>query len=86
MRLLECPWLQQQHKSSVEACIRTLAMVGKEPCCGDALLPPATRMQLPRAISAPAEPSPLPQPWQGALERLLAGIREVWLWDVLFGL
>lgn len=31
MRLLECPWLQQQHKSSVESCIRTLAMVGKEP-------------------------------------------------------
>uniref|UniRef100_A0A8C5WZZ8 Inositol 1,4,5-trisphosphate receptor n=1 Tax=Malurus cyaneus samueli TaxID=2593467 RepID=A0A8C5WZZ8_9PASS len=30
-RLLECPWLQQQHKSSVESCIRTLAMVGKEP-------------------------------------------------------
>lgn len=37
MRLLECPWLQQQHKSSVESCIRTLAMVGKEPspCPGD---------------------------------------------------
>lgn len=29
MRLLECPWLQQQHKGSVEVCIRTLAMVGK---------------------------------------------------------
>uniref|UniRef100_A0A8C3RL92 Inositol 1,4,5-trisphosphate receptor n=1 Tax=Chelydra serpentina TaxID=8475 RepID=A0A8C3RL92_CHESE len=29
MRLLECPWLQQQHKTSVEACIRTLAMVAK---------------------------------------------------------
>uniref|UniRef100_A0A8B9FQN2 Inositol 1,4,5-trisphosphate receptor n=1 Tax=Amazona collaria TaxID=241587 RepID=A0A8B9FQN2_9PSIT len=29
MRLLECPWLQQQHKSSLEACIRTLAMVAK---------------------------------------------------------
>uniref|UniRef100_A0A7M4F7T8 Inositol 1,4,5-trisphosphate receptor n=1 Tax=Crocodylus porosus TaxID=8502 RepID=A0A7M4F7T8_CROPO len=29
LRLLECPWLQQQHKSSVEACIRTLAMVAK---------------------------------------------------------
>uniref|UniRef100_A0A8C3F4I5 Inositol 1,4,5-trisphosphate receptor n=1 Tax=Corvus moneduloides TaxID=1196302 RepID=A0A8C3F4I5_CORMO len=29
MRLLECPWLQQQHKSSVESCIRTLAMVAK---------------------------------------------------------
>uniref|UniRef100_M3XTN5 Inositol 1,4,5-trisphosphate receptor n=1 Tax=Mustela putorius furo TaxID=9669 RepID=M3XTN5_MUSPF len=28
-RLLECPWLQQQHKGSVEACIRTLAMVAK---------------------------------------------------------
>ncbi|NXB20286.1 ITPR3 protein, partial [Rhagologus leucostigma] len=28
-RLLECPWLQQQHKSSVESCIRTLAMVAK---------------------------------------------------------
>lgn len=39
MRLLECPWLQQQHKSSVEACIRTLAMVGKELCQRDALSP-----------------------------------------------
>ncbi|XP_044869842.1 inositol 1,4,5-trisphosphate receptor type 3 isoform X2 [Mauremys mutica] len=29
MRLLECPWLQQHHKTSVEACIRTLAMVAK---------------------------------------------------------
>ncbi|CAM5170713.1 unnamed protein product [Eretmochelys imbricata] len=29
MRLLECSWLQQQHKTSVEACIRTLAMVAK---------------------------------------------------------
>lgn len=29
-RLLECPWLQQQHRSAVEACIRTLAMVGKD--------------------------------------------------------
>ncbi|XP_057555898.1 inositol 1,4,5-trisphosphate receptor type 3 isoform X3 [Hippopotamus amphibius kiboko] len=28
-RLLECPWLQQQHKGSVEVCIRTLAMVAK---------------------------------------------------------
>ncbi|KAK2507097.1 hypothetical protein MC885_000724 [Smutsia gigantea] len=28
-RLLECPWLQQQLKGSVEACIRTLAMVAK---------------------------------------------------------
>ncbi|XP_021136777.2 inositol 1,4,5-trisphosphate receptor type 3 isoform X2 [Columba livia] len=28
-RLLECPWLQQQHRSAVEACIRTLAMVAK---------------------------------------------------------
>lgn len=30
-RLLECPWLQQQHKGSVEACVRTLAMVGEYP-------------------------------------------------------
>ncbi|XP_020855049.1 inositol 1,4,5-trisphosphate-gated calcium channel ITPR3 [Phascolarctos cinereus] len=29
MRLLDCPWLQQHHKGSVEACIRTLAMVAK---------------------------------------------------------
>uniref|UniRef100_A0A0F7ZAC3 Inositol 1,4,5-trisphosphate receptor n=1 Tax=Crotalus adamanteus TaxID=8729 RepID=A0A0F7ZAC3_CROAD len=29
MRLLECSWLQQQQKSSVETCIRTLAMVAK---------------------------------------------------------
>ena len=31
-RLLEWPWLQQQHKGSVEACVRTLAMVGEYPC------------------------------------------------------
>ena len=36
-RLLECPWLQQQHKGSVEACIRTLAMVGE---CAGALASP----------------------------------------------
>ncbi|KAM3839836.1 inositol 1,4,5-trisphosphate-gated calcium channel ITPR3 isoform 2-T2 [Vipera latastei] len=29
MRLLDCSWLQQQQKSSVETCIRTLAMVAK---------------------------------------------------------
>ncbi|KAJ1139205.1 hypothetical protein NDU88_005580 [Pleurodeles waltl] len=29
IRLLECPWLQQQYKASVEACIRALAMVAK---------------------------------------------------------
>nr|BAN82183.1 hypothetical protein [Ovophis okinavensis] len=29
MRLVECSWLQQQQKSSVETCIRTLAMVAK---------------------------------------------------------
>ncbi|XP_063309193.1 inositol 1,4,5-trisphosphate receptor type 3 isoform X1 [Pelobates fuscus] len=28
-RLLECPWLQQQHKGSAEACIRALAVVAK---------------------------------------------------------
>ncbi|XP_056413537.1 inositol 1,4,5-trisphosphate receptor type 3 isoform X2 [Hyla sarda] len=28
-RLLECPWLQQQYKGSVEACIRALAVVAK---------------------------------------------------------
>ncbi|CAI9572360.1 unnamed protein product, partial [Staurois parvus] len=28
-RLLDCPWLQQQYKGSVEACIRALAMVAK---------------------------------------------------------
>ncbi|KFO23129.1 Inositol 1,4,5-trisphosphate receptor type 3 [Fukomys damarensis] len=44
-RLLECPWLQQQHKGSVEACIRTLAMVAK----GRAILLP---MDLDAHISA----------------------------------
>uniref|UniRef100_A0A8C5P7S0 Inositol 1,4,5-trisphosphate receptor n=1 Tax=Leptobrachium leishanense TaxID=445787 RepID=A0A8C5P7S0_9ANUR len=29
IRLLECPWLQQQHKGSAESCIRALAMVAK---------------------------------------------------------
>uniref|UniRef100_A0A8C7CS78 Inositol 1,4,5-trisphosphate receptor n=1 Tax=Oncorhynchus kisutch TaxID=8019 RepID=A0A8C7CS78_ONCKI len=29
MRLLECPWLQQQHRGLVETCIRTLAMTAK---------------------------------------------------------
>ncbi|XP_012513901.1 PREDICTED: inositol 1,4,5-trisphosphate receptor type 3 [Propithecus coquereli] len=44
-RLLDCPWLQQQHKGSVEACIRTLAMVAK----GRAILLP---MDLDAHISA----------------------------------
>ncbi|XP_036388451.1 inositol 1,4,5-trisphosphate receptor type 3 isoform X2 [Megalops cyprinoides] len=29
VRLLDCPWLQQQHRSLVENCIRTLAMTAK---------------------------------------------------------
>ncbi|XP_067095628.1 inositol 1,4,5-trisphosphate receptor type 3 isoform X3 [Osmerus mordax] len=29
MRLLDCPWLQQQHRGLVEACIRTLHMTAK---------------------------------------------------------
>lgn len=29
MRLLDCPWLQQQHRGLVETCIRTLAMTGE---------------------------------------------------------
>ncbi|XP_069046498.1 inositol 1,4,5-trisphosphate-gated calcium channel ITPR3 isoform X1 [Lepisosteus oculatus] len=29
VRLLDCPWLQQQHRALVEACIRTLAMTAK---------------------------------------------------------
>uniref|UniRef100_A0AAZ3SUC6 Inositol 1,4,5-trisphosphate receptor n=1 Tax=Oncorhynchus tshawytscha TaxID=74940 RepID=A0AAZ3SUC6_ONCTS len=29
MRLLECPWLQQQHRGLVETCIRTLALTAK---------------------------------------------------------
>uniref|UniRef100_A0A8C9U1W1 Inositol 1,4,5-trisphosphate receptor n=1 Tax=Scleropages formosus TaxID=113540 RepID=A0A8C9U1W1_SCLFO len=29
MRLLDCPWLQQQHRGLVETCIRTLAMTAK---------------------------------------------------------
>lgn len=45
-RLLECPWLQQQHKGSVEACIRTLAVVGE--CRAGALQAP------PRAAGTPA--------------------------------
>uniref|UniRef100_A0A8C4IDV6 Inositol 1,4,5-trisphosphate receptor n=1 Tax=Dicentrarchus labrax TaxID=13489 RepID=A0A8C4IDV6_DICLA len=29
VRLLDCPWLQQQHRGQVETCIRTLAMTAK---------------------------------------------------------
>ncbi|XP_029994303.1 inositol 1,4,5-trisphosphate-gated calcium channel ITPR3 isoform X3 [Sphaeramia orbicularis] len=29
VRLLDCPWLQQQHRGQVEACIRTLALTAK---------------------------------------------------------
>ncbi|XP_070766937.1 inositol 1,4,5-trisphosphate-gated calcium channel ITPR3 [Enoplosus armatus] len=29
VRLLDCPWLQQQHRGQVEACIKTLAMTAK---------------------------------------------------------
>ncbi|KAK1152141.1 hypothetical protein AOXY_G31363 [Acipenser oxyrinchus oxyrinchus] len=29
IRLLDCPWLQQQHKGLVEACVRTLALTAK---------------------------------------------------------
>lgn len=28
VRLLDCPWLQQQHRGQVETCIKTLAMTG----------------------------------------------------------
>lgn len=28
VRLLDCPWLQQQHRIQVETCIKTLAMTG----------------------------------------------------------
>lgn len=49
-RLLECPWLQQQHKGSVEACIRTLAMVGE---CAGALASPKPLL-LPLAVGTPA--------------------------------
>ncbi|XP_040008243.1 inositol 1,4,5-trisphosphate receptor type 3 isoform X4 [Xiphias gladius] len=29
VRLLDCPWLQQQHRAQVETCIKTLAMTAK---------------------------------------------------------
>lgn len=29
VRLLDCPWLQQQQRSLVETCIKTLAMTGE---------------------------------------------------------
>ncbi|XP_006811075.1 inositol 1,4,5-trisphosphate receptor type 3-like, partial [Neolamprologus brichardi] len=29
VRLLDCPWLQQQHRGQVEACIKTLAVTAK---------------------------------------------------------
>lgn len=88
MRLLECPWLQQQHKSSVEACIRTLAMVGKEPRQSDALFP--TDQEDAATLGcfcsgSEQEPSSLLQVLAGCPgERLPAGNGEVWLWDVLF--
>ena len=28
VRLLDCPWLQQQHRGIVESCIKTLALTG----------------------------------------------------------
>lgn len=31
VRLLDCPWLQQQHRGQVEACIKTLAVTGNKP-------------------------------------------------------
>lgn len=31
VRLLDCPWLQQQHRGQVEACIKTLALTGNDP-------------------------------------------------------
>lgn len=58
MRLLECPWLQQQHRSAVEACIRTLAMVGKEPAATAAAAPAARGSRWPRCGS-----------WRGAPAR-----------------
>lgn len=51
MRLLECPWLQQQHKGSVEACIRTLAMVGECACARLRASPPLLE---PRGCRVPA--------------------------------
>jgi len=89
MRLLECSWLQQQHKSSVEACIRTLAMVGKELCRRDALLPACQRDAAALAASAPAAGKshhPYCSHGRVPLGRLSAGSREVWLWDVPFEL
>lgn len=53
MRLLSVPWLQQQHKGSVEACIRTLAMVGE---CPGALGSPTTPPS-PASASAPGMPA-----------------------------
>lgn len=88
MRLLECPWLQQQHKSSVEACIRTLAMVGKEPRQSDALF--LTDQEDAATLGClcsgrEQEPSSLLQVLAGRPgERLPAGNEEVWLRDVLF--
>ena len=88
MRLLECPWLQQQHKSSVEACIRTLAMVGKEPRQRDALSPtgPEDAATLGCLCSgSEQESSSLLRVLAGRPgEKLPGGDREVWLRDVLF--
>lgn len=82
MRLLECPWLQQQHKSSVEACIRTLAMVGKEPRQSDALFPtnhhPWPLWQRAGAIVPTAGPGDVLR------REAAAGNGEIWLQDVLF--
>lgn len=88
MRLLECPWLQQQHKSSVEACIRTLAMVGKELRQSDAPFPTdqedaATLGCL--CSGSKQEPLSLLRVLAGCPdERLPARSGEVWLRGVLF--
>lgn len=79
MRLLECPWLQQQHKSSVESCIRTLAMVGKEPLLGT-----GDRGQSHPGLSLPSsEQDTLSLLWGHHSEGLPAGNGNIQLWDVL---
>lgn len=75
-RLLECPWLQQQHRSAVEACIRTLAMVGKDLPQGH--LCPQPGDPPPLGAAGPAANTSHLHPARGS-----PGNGDVGLWDVL---
>lgn len=54
VRLLDCPWLQQQQRSLVETCIKTLAMTGESERETDR----QTDVQLFSALTSPPPPPP----------------------------